>query len=116
MAVLPIERLLARGVVLLARLDQQHLSDPRIATRNKYIVILNCECPADPIYFAMTTSQVGRFENLPHLKADTLPLDPDSYNFLDRPTILDLTDVQQIALADLKSMVERRIVTVAGGR
>lgn len=114
MPVLPIERLLARGVVLRARLDQQHLSDPKISTRHKYIVVLNCDWPADPIYFAMTTSQVERFESLPHLKADVLPLNPGSYDFLDRPTVLDLTDVQQIRLADLKAMVERKIVTVVG--
>jgi hypothetical protein len=41
-------------------------------------------------------------------------LNPDSYDFLGRPTVLDVTDVQTIPLADLKKMVERTVVTVVG--
>jgi hypothetical protein len=112
--VLSLSQVLSRGTVLVAKLGTAHLSNPKITEHSKYIVILNCVLPADMIYFVMATSKVHRFDKLPHLKAETVPLDPGSYSFLSVPTVLDFTDVQEIAMSQLEAMVNKRTVTVIG--
>lgn len=112
---LPISARLSRGVILYAELDKAYLADPAKKKHHKYLVVLNCDPKDAEVIFVMATSKVARFEQLKHLKAETVPLLKETYAFLTEPaTVLDFTDVCEMPMSTLKAMVDKKKVTVIG--
>lgn len=105
---------LARGVVLHAIVDSSVLDDPAIATRGKFLVILNYYCPDDPLYFVMATSNIGRFSTGGRWASEAVALDPLHYPFLTRPTTLDFTSVKAISLIDLTALNSKGLARIVG--
>jgi len=110
---LPLSTLISRGTVLEALVDKEHLDDPAISSRQKFIVLLNCG-PSDPIYFAFLTSNTTKFDTLPHLKRELMDVDHNAYDFLDRPTCLDFSDVHTMSMAALEKMLTRKRLSYKG--
>lgn len=110
----PFDQLLRRGLILRARLDSTILDDPNLTFHHKYIVILNHFCPDERMYFVMATSNLSKFQQIPHLGREVVTLAETDYPFLNKPTVLDFTDVQCLPLEELRRMVDKKLVTAVG--
>ena len=114
MALIPIQKVISRGSVLLAALGKQYLNDPSAEHHRKFVVVLNCDPPDDTVYVVMATSKFKKFEKLPKLARESMVLDHGAYDFLNRPTTLDFSDLKEIPTAFLQAKLDDGKVDLKG--
>jgi hypothetical protein len=100
---------LARGCVVRLLLDRRILLDPEIGTRYKFAVVLNIDCSEAEIFFALTTSSSDHFE-----PTEGLRIQQEDYPFFPKETFLNLRQIFNKPLIDLRRLLDEGRLSVEG--